>query len=406
MIDITSVRKNFPQLENKVNGKPLIYFDSAATSYKTQGVIDKTVHYYRDLSVNVHRALHPLAEEATQEYEHTRDLIKEWLNAKDRAEIIYTRGTTESINLVSHVMESKFTAGDEIVLTISEHHSNLVPWQILAEKSKATLKFITLKANGTLDLDSAKKVINSKTKLVAFPYISNLLGFINPVHEIIALAKNVKAYTLIDAAQAASRLVIDVQYLDCDFLALSSHKCFGPTSLGVLYGKKDILEDLPPFMGGGDMIENVTLTHTDYNQLPYKYEAGTPNIAAVLGFSAALEFIKQVGLKNIFQHELELTDYLYQKLKTIPGIKILGDSADKLGLVSFVFEDVHAQDMATFLGKRGFALRSGHMCAQPLLKHYGVDAVLRASLSIYNTTFEIDSLITNILEIKQLLRDS
>ncbi len=405
MIDMNFVREQFPQLSNTVNDKALIYFDSAATSYKTQSVIDKTVHYYKDLAVNVHRALHPLAEGATQEYESTRDLIQKWLNATDRAEIIFTRGTTESINLVSHVMESKFKAGDEIVLTISEHHSNLVPWQMLAQKSKAVLKFITLKADGTLDMESAKNVITSKTKLVAFPYISNLLGFINPVEELIKLAKKVKAYTLIDAAQAASRMVVDVQRLDCDFLALSAHKCFGPTSLGVLYGKKNILEDLPPFMGGGDMIEHVTLTHTDYNQLPYKYEAGTPNIAAVIAFSAALDFMNKIGIKNIYDHELKLTNYLYKKLKSIPGLKILGDAPGKLGLVTFIFEDVHAQDMATFLGKRGFALRSGHMCAQPLLQHFGHDTVLRASLSIYNTEVEIDKLVKNILEIKHLLKE-
>jgi cysteine desulfurase/selenocysteine lyase len=232
-----------------------------------------------------------------------------------------------------------------------------------------------------------------------------VLGFINPVHEIIKLAKKVKAYTLIDAAQAASRLKIDVAHLDCDFLALSSHKCFGPTSLGVLYGKKAILEDLPPFMGGGDMIENVELYHTDYNQLPYKFEAGTPNIAAVIAFSAALNFMKTIGIDQIYKHELELTNYLYQQLKTISGIKILGDDEGKLGLVSFIFEDVHSQDMATFLGKRGLALRSGHLCAQPLLKHFGVSAVLRASLSVYNTKEEIDYLVKNIIEIKKILRD-
>lgn len=406
MMDIQFIRSQFPQLQNTVYGKPLVYFDSAATSYKTQSVIDKTIHYYKDLSVNVHRAIHPLAEMATQEYEQTRNDVQLWLNAKHREEIIFTRGTTEAINLISHVMAEKLSAQDEIVLTISEHHSNLVPWQILSQKTKATLKFITLTKNGELDLESAKKQINAKTKIVAFPYISNLLGFINPVKEIIRLAKSVNAYTVIDAAQAASRITIDVQDLDVDFLALSAHKCFGPTSLGFLYGKKDILEILPPFMGGGDMIENVTLNHTDYNRLPYKYEAGTPNIAAVIAFKAALDFINQLGTENIYQHELALTNYLYNKLKEIPQINILGDAPGKLGLVSFTIKDIHTQDMATFLGKRGFALRSGHLCAQPLLKHFGLEHVLRASISVYNTTEEIDDLVKNIIQINSLLRDN
>lgn len=406
MMDINFVRNQFPQLQNQVFGKPLIYFDSAATSYKTQSVIDKTIHYYKDLSVNVHRALHPLAETATTEYEATRDQIQTWLNAKDRAEIIFTRGTTESINLISHILVDSLKASDEIVLTVSEHHSNLVPWQILAKKTQAVLKFITLNENGTINLTSAQEQITAKTKIVAMPYISNLLGFVNPIEKIIAMAKKVGAYTLIDAAQAASRMKIDVQKLDADFLALSSHKCFGPTSLGILYGKKNILESLPPFMGGGDMIENVTLYSTEYNQLPYKYEAGTPNIAAVIAFQAALDFMNSLGMDDIYQHELELTDYLYKKLKTIPQINILGDSVGKLGLVSFTFNDVHSQDMATFLGKRGFALRSGHLCAQPLLKYFKLDSVLRASLSIYNTKEEIDLLIENILQVKKFLRDN
>ncbi len=405
MMDSIQIRNHFPQLQNQVYDKPLIYFDSAATSYKTQSVIDKTLHYYKDLSVNVHRAIHPLAEVATQEYEQTRDAIQAWINAQHREEIIFTRGTTESINLVSHVLEGLLGENDEIVLTLSEHHSNLVPWQILSQKTKAKLKFIGLTPEGHIDLQSAKEQISSKTKVVAFPYISNLLGFINPIQELTRLAKKQGAYTLLDAAQAASRIPMDVQSLDVDFLALSSHKCFGPTSLGVLYGKKDLLEKLPPFMGGGDMIENVTLTHTDYNHLPFKYEAGTPNIAAVIAFKAALEFMHVIGMDNIFQHELELTAYLYQKLKEIEGIKILGDASGKLGLVSFVIDKIHTQDMATFLGKRGFALRSGHLCAQPLLKYYHLESVLRASLSIYNTRDEINALIENMKQITHLLRE-
>jgi cysteine desulfurase/selenocysteine lyase len=405
MKDISQVRSQFPQLKNQVYGKSLIYFDSAATSYKTQGVIDKTIHYYKDLSVNVHRAIHPLAEQATQEYEQTRTDIKTWINAQSTEEIIFTRGTTESINLVSHILEESMKPGDEIILTISEHHSNLVPWQILSQKTKAVLKFITLTSQGKIDLEQAQKQFSSKTKIVAFPYISNVLGFINPVHEIIALAKKHQAYTLIDAAQAASRLPIDVQNLEVDFLAFSGHKCFGPTSFGVLYGKKDLLEKLPPFMGGGDMIENVELTHTDYNKLPFKYEAGTPNIAAVIAFKAALDFMQDLKIENIYHHEMELTHYLYQKLKTIPDINIIGDAPGKLGLVSFTLPGIHTQDMATFLGKRGFALRSGHLCAQPLLKHYQVPSVLRASISVYNTVEEIDALLENLQQIIKILRD-
>ena len=405
MINIQNIRDQFPQLNNLVHDKKLIYFDSAATSYKPQSVINKVQHYYQDLCVNVHRALHPLAEIATQEYENTRDQVKDWINANDRSEIIFTRGTTEAINLLSYVLTDQLNSGDEIVLTISEHHSNLVPWQLLAKRTNSTLKFITLQENGHLCLKSAKNVIGAKTKVVAFPYISNVLGYINPVEEIIQLAKKFKALTVIDAAQAAARLVIDVQKLDVDFLALSAHKAFGPTSLGILYGKKNLLEELPPFMGGGDMIEKVELQNTTYNKLPYKYEAGTPNIAAVIGFGAALKFIQEVKTENIFQHELQLTQYLFEQLDKIDNLNILGSAPDKLGLVSFTFKDLHPQDVATFLGKKGIALRSGHLCAQPLLAHFGYTSVLRASLSIYNTRDEVDALVKNIEETSKFLKD-
>lgn len=403
--NIENIRSHFPQLHNRINGNRYIYLDSAATSLKPQCVIDAVSHYYTHLSVNVHRAIHPLAEEATSLYEQTRDKISDLLKSENRNEIIFTRGTTESINLVSHILEEKITKEDDIVITISEHHSNLVPWQILAQKTGAKLKYVPLNKDGTIDLIQAKKIITSKCKIVSFPYISNVLGIINPVHEILNIAKSYGALTLIDAAQAFGRIPINLQKISPDFIAFSSHKCFGPTSFGILYGKKELLESLPPFMGGGDMIEYVGLQETTYNQLPYKYEAGTPNIASAIGFGKAIDFINSIGIERIYEHEIDLTMYLYNCLKSIDDLFILGTNDQKLGLVSFQIKNIHPQDVATFLGKKGIALRSGHLCTQPLLRSYGYDGILRASLSIYNTKEEIDLFIEELIKVIILLRD-
>lgn len=404
-IHLSSVQKQFPQLQRTINGNRLIYLDSAATSFKPQSVIDSVSHYYTNLCVNVHRAIHPLAEEATLAYEATRDKVAHHLNINDRSEVIFTRGTTEAINLVATILEAEINQGDDIVITISEHHSNLVPWQILAKKKNANLKYIELKADGTLDLEQAKTVITHKCKILAFPFISNVLGIINPIQKLLDFAKTHGAYTLVDAAQAMGRIPIDLKKYSPDFLVFSSHKCFGPTSFGILYGKKEILEKLPPYMGGGDMIEYVGLQETTYNQLPYKYEAGTPNIAAAIGFGSALDFINTIGIKNIYEHELKLTRYLYEKLNTINSLKIIGTSENKLGLVCFTIEGLHPQDIATLLGKKGIALRSGHLCAQPLLRSLGVESLLRASISIYNTEDDIDQLIQQLHNVIKLLRD-
>jgi cysteine desulfurase/selenocysteine lyase len=405
MIDMQHIKNQFPQLQNLVYGKKLVYLDSAATSYKPLRVLEKIQHYYRDLCVNVHRAIHPLAEMATTEYETTRDSVAKWLNAKQRSEIIFTRGTTESINLIATVLQQSIKPGDEIVLTVSEHHSNLVPWQMLAEKTGATLKFIPLLPDGTLDLNKAKELITSKTKVVSLTYISNVLGFINPIESIISFAREYQAIIVLDAAQAAARIPIDVQKLDVDFLAFSAHKCFGPTSLGFLYGKSKLLEQLPPFMGGGDMIDHVTLEKTDYNVIPYKFEAGTPNIASAIAFNASLEFVNELGMEQIYEHEVDLTHYLYTALKSFDDLSILGDKAGKVGLVSFTLKGLHPQDIATFLGRKAIALRTGHLCAQPLLRSYGYDSVLRASLSIYNTKEDIDYFTEQLHAVIKLLRE-
>lgn len=402
-LDVYAIRQQFPALNRQVKGQPLVYFDNAATTQKPQVVIDALVDYYTNYNANVHRGIHTLAEEATAAFEASRDAARQFINASSREEIIFTRGTTEGINLVAYTWGRKnIKAGDEIIITEMEHHSNIVPWQILCEEKGATLKMIP-QQDGTLLLDEYKKLLSSKTKLVSVVHVSNALGTVNPVEEIIQLAHQAGAIVMIDGAQSSVHLDIDVQALDCDFFAFSSHKVYGPTGIGVLYGKKQLLEAMPPFQGGGEMIKEVTLEKTTYADLPYKFEAGTPNIGDAVVLKAALEYVSKIGKEKIRNHENELLAYATELLVQLPGVRIIGNAANKVSVVSFVIDKVHPQDIGILLDNRGIAVRTGHHCAQPLMACYGIPGTIRASFAMYNTKEEIDKLITGLQKALKML---
>jgi len=393
--DVETIRKEFPILHQKVNGHNLVYFDNAATSQKPQTVINALIDYYSGYNANIHRGIHTLAEKATRAYEATREAAKEFINAKHLEEVIFiTRGVTEAINLVSHSYGGAFLGkGDEIIVSELEHHSNIVPWQMLCDQKGSTLKVIPIHDNGELDLEAFKKLLTAKTKLVVVNHASNALGTINPVKEIGRLAHEAGAVILVDGAQAAAHLPIDVQSLDCDFYCISSHKMYGPTGAGILYGKKELLEKMPPFFGGGEMIKEVTFEKTTYNDLPYKFEAGTPNIADVIGLKPAIEFIQSLGKPTIAAHEHELLRYATQQLSALKGIRLIGTAPQKVSIVSFVVEGIHHFDIGQMLDSRGIAVRTGHHCAQPLMNRLGIEGTVRASFAVYNTKHEIDKLV-------------
>lgn len=396
-LDVNTIRRQFPVLNREVKGKPLVYFDNAATSQKPQVVIDALVNYYTQYNANIHRGIHTLAEEATAAFEATRDTAQQFIHAASREEIIFTRGTTEGINLVAYTWgRQNIKAGDEIIISALEHHSNIVPWQILCEEKGAVLKTIPVSPEGELILDEFKNLISSRTKLVAVAHASNALGTINPVKQIIDIAHSAGAVVLIDGAQSTVHLDIDVQEMDCDFFAFSSHKLYGPTGVGVLYGKKSLLEAMPPFQGGGEMIKEVTFQKTTYNDLPYKYEAGTPNIADTIAFKAAMDFVNKIGKENIRKHEEELLQYATQQLQQIPGLKIIGTAKEKVSVISFVIDNIHPQDIGILLDNRGIAVRTGHHCTQPLMECFGIPGTTRASFAVYNTKEEIDELINGL----------
>lgn len=394
---VAEVRKQFPILGRMVKGKPLVYFDNAATSQKPQSVIDALSHYYSYYNANIHRGIHTLAEEATLAYEDTRFAVQAFIGAAAADEIIFTRGTTEAINLVAYTWgRQHISAGDEIIISGMEHHSNIVPWQILCEEKNAVLKVIPVKDNGELDMEAYQKLLSSKTKMVAVVHVSNSLGTVNPVKEIIAAAHHVGARVLIDGAQSAVHLDIDVQDLDCDFFAFSGHKVYGPTGVGALYGKRELLQDMPVFQGGGEMIREVTFEKTTYNDLPYKYEAGTPNIADTIALKTALDFTTQIGKEEIRAHEAGLLAYATAGLQEIPGLTIIGQAGNKVSLVSFVVEGVHPQDIGVLLDNMGIAVRTGHHCTQPLMKRFGIPGTVRASFGLYNHEEEIDVLVSGL----------
>ena len=388
---LTEIRDDFPILKSRINNHQLVYFDNAATTQKPQSVIDGISNYYKSYNANIHRGIHSLAEKATEEFEETRSLVKEFINASSENEIIFTRGTTEGINLISSSLSKfYFNEGDEIIISEMEHHSNIVPWQMIADENKLNLKVINVSENGEIDMDHFNSLISEKTKLVSIVYISNTLGTINPVKKIIEKCKENNILSVVDGAQSSAHKKIDVTDLNCDFYVFSAHKMYGPTGVGVVYGKEEILEKMPPYMGGGEMIKDVSFSNTSYNNLPYKFEAGTPNIGDVIGFKEAINYIKNIGIDNIETYEISLKKYTEDALKKIDGIKIVGTAKDKVGIFSFTTEKVHYYDLGLLLDAKGIALRTGHHCTQPLMDKYSLDGTARLSLAIYNSTEEVD----------------
>ena len=402
--DLTSIRKDFPILERQVRpGVPLVYLDSTATTQKPAAVLAVMDEFYRHSNANIHRGVHTLAEEATGLYEHARAAVAKFINAPSQRQVIYTRNATESINLVAYTWaRANLKAGDMLILTEMEHHSNLVPWHMLAAERGVRLEFIPVTPDGLLDLEEYQKLLAQGPKLVAFTHMSNVLGTINPAAEIIRLAHAAGAVTLLDAAQSVPHFAVDVQALDVDFLAFSAHKMVGPTGIGALYGKAALLEAMPPFLGGGDMIKEVKLRSFRPNEIPYKFEAGTPAIAEAVGFGAAAEYLTAVGMQAIATHEHEITEYALERLEEIPGLKVFGPSADKKGgIASFTLEGVHPHDVAQILDVDGIAVRAGHHCAQPLHEKFGIQATTRASFYLYTTKGEIDALVNGIYKVKK-----
>lgn len=403
--DVAAIRNLFPILNRKVKGKNLVYFDNAATSQKPIQVIDALVHYYTHYNANIHRGLHTLADEATAAYEAARVAVQHFIGARQHEEIIFTKGTTESINLVAKSWGSAFlNEGDEIIISSLEHHANIVPWQMIAEEKGAVLKVIPMDQNGILDMNAYKNLLSNKTKFVSIVHVSNALGVINPVEEIIELAHQNNAVVLIDGAQSSVHLDIDVQKMDCDFYVFSGHKIYGPTGVGVLYGKRALLEKMPPFLGGGEMIKEVTFEKTTYNELPFKFEAGTPNIADVIVMKPAIEFINSFGKANIRAHEEHLLNYATEKLRAIEGLRIIGDVENKVSVISFIIDGVHPQDLAILLDNQGIAVRTGHHCAQPLMQCLGIVGTTRVSFAAYNTIEEVDVLIQALQKSLNMLR--
>lgn len=392
-IDIQKIREDFPILTSVVNGKPLVYFDNAATSQKPWSVIKAIEHYYTHLNSNVHRGVHTLSQKATDAFEASRKKVADFINAGNDHEVIFTRGTTEAINLVANSYGKQFVqAGDVIIISSLEHHSNIVPWQILCQEKNAILKVIPINEKGELLMDAFIAMLDEKVKLVSVNYVSNSLGTINPVRDIIQLAHNKNIPVMLDAAQAVQHIPIDVQELDVDFLAFSGHKLYGPTGIGILYGKEKWLNQMPPYQGGGEMIRTVTFEKTTYNELPFKFEAGTPNIEASVCLGAAIDYINNIGLENIQQYEHELLEYATEKLAAVPGIKFIGTADHKASVVSFIIENIHPYDVGVILDKLGIAVRTGHHCTQPLMDIFGIPGTVRASFAFYNTKEEIDVL--------------
>jgi cysteine desulfurase/selenocysteine lyase len=402
--DVHQIRKDFPVLHQQVHGRPLVYLDNAATTQKPLAVIKAVEDYYRSDNSNIHRGVHTLSERATQAYEDTRAAVQRFINAAEAREIIFVRGTTEAINLVAQTYGRKHVgAEDEVLITAMEHHSNIVPWQMLCDEKGAKLRVAPINERGDLLLDEFEKLLNDRTKIVAIGHLSNALGTINPIKQIVRMAHARNIPVLVDGAQAAPRMKVDVQDLECDFYAVSGHKMYAPTGIGFLYGKAKLLEAMPPWQGGGDMIASVTFDKTVYNRLPYKFEAGTPNIADTIGLGAAIEYLDQLGLEQIEEHEADLLAYATREIEKIPGITIIGTAKEKAGVFSFVIEDIHPHDIGTILDSEGIAVRTGHHCAQPVMQRYNIPATVRASFGLYNTREEVDALVRGIHKVKEVL---
>lgn len=403
-LDVQAIRAEFPILERTVRGKPLVYLDNAATSQKPRFVLDAITRYYEDENANIHRGVHYLSERATADYENSRVRAQRFLNAAKSNEIIFVRGATEGINLVAQTYgRTHVGAGDEVLITAMEHHSNIVPWQMLCAEKGAKLRVTPINDRGELLLDEFERLLGPRTKIAAFTHVSNALGSINPVRRMTEMAHRRHIPVLIDGAQAVPHMAVDVQAIDCDFYAFSGHKVYGPTGIGVLYGKAALLDAMPPYQGGGDMISSVTFEKTTYNKLPYKFEAGTPDIAGVIGLGAALDYVTDVGMDAIAVYENELLEYGTEKLSTIPGLRLIGTAAEKAGVLSFVLKDIHPHDVGTILDQEGIAIRTGHHCSQPVMDRFGIPATARASLAIYNTREDIDALAKGIERVREVL---
>jgi cysteine desulfurase / selenocysteine lyase len=403
--DIDRIRRDFPILTSRVRGKRLVYLDNAATTQKPQAVIDRIVRYYSQENSNVHRGVHYLSEIATIEFENARGTVQRFINARDIKEVVFTRGTTEAINLVAQTWgRTNIRAGDEIIITAIEHHSNIVPWQMLCADKDATLRIAPVNDNGELMADELERMLNPRVKLVALGHASNALGTINPIKRIVAAAHANGSLVLVDGAQGVPHLRVDVEDLGCDFYAFSGHKVYGPTGIGVLWGRESLLEAMPPWQGGGDMILSVSYEKTTYNALPYKFEAGTPNIEGVIGLAAALDYIGSIGVEGIAAHEHDLLEYTTRRLLEIDGLRIIGRAAEKAAVISFVLEGVHPHDIGTILDQEGIAIRTGHHCAQPLMMRFNVPATGRASFGLYNTRDEADALVEALHKVIEVFR--
>ena len=401
--DVFKIRADFPILAVKVHGKPLVYLDNAATTQKPQAVIDALIHYYTSENANIHRGVHALSELATESFEQARVKIQRFLGAGDPGEIVFVRGATEAINLVAQTYGRIHAgSGDEIIISSLEHHSNIVPWQILCEQQGARLRVIPINDDGELLLEEFEKLLGPKTKFVAIAHVSNALGTINPVRKMIEMAHRRNVPVLVDGAQAAPHVLIDLQALDCDFYVFSGHKLYGPTGIGVLYGKRKLLEAMPPYQGGGDMISSVTFEKTLYNKLPYKFEAGTPDVSGAIALGAAIDYVSNIGLDRIAAHEDKLLAYATHALSSIPGLRLIGTAKAKAAVLSFVMENIHPHDIGTVLDQQGIAIRTGHHCAQPLMQRFGVEATARASFALYNTQEEVDALVAGIHKVQEV----
>lgn len=401
--DVDKVRLAFPILDRKVHGWPLVYLDNAATTQKPQAMIDASTKYYSGENANIHRGVHYLSQIATDAHDAARRTVQRFLNAGEQAEIVFTRGTTESINLVAQTYgRTHVHAGDEILISAMEHHSNIVPWQILCEEKGARLRVAPINDEGDLLLDEFGSLLNEKTKLVAVAHVSNALGTVNPIARIVEMAHRNGIPVLVDGAQAVPHLFVDVRALDCDFYAFSGHKIYGPTGIGVLYGKRALLDAMPPYQGGGDMIRSVTFEKTLYNQLPFKFEAGTPDIAGAIGLGVAIDYLSGIGLEGALAHEHNLLAYGTRALQSVPGLRLIGTAKEKTGVLSFVMDNIHPHDIGTVLDQQGIAIRTGHHCAQPLMQRFGIPATARASLAVYNTTAELDVLVAGIHKLREV----
>ena len=404
-LDVTAIREDFPILKREVNGKPLVYLDNGATAQKPKAVIDALTRYYSNENSNIHRGVHTLSQEATSAYEVAREKMQAFITAPEKETVIFTKGTTDGINLLAFSLGREFIQeGDEIVISAMEHHSNIVPWQMLCEQKKAVLKIAPINEQGEIIIEEYQKLLNSKTKLVSIVHISNTLGTINPVKEMIKMAHEVGAKFIIDAAQSAPHMKLDVQDLNCDFLVFSMHKVFGPTGIGVLYGKKELLEATPPYQGGGDMIKTVSFEKTTYNELPHKFEAGTPNISAGIAVSAALDYIEGLDWEAMHEHETELLAYGTAQLKSIEGLRIIGEAKEKASVISFIIDGIHPYDVGVIVDKMGIAVRTGHHCTQPLMDWYKIPGTIRASFAFYNTKEEVDLLVAAVKRAVQMLK--